>query len=193
MTENKTKLEENIEQVQEDAADEPAAENCSEEPEVCADYNDIKRLKTELEEKDRLLEESTDRLKRLQADFDNFRRRTRLEKEELSNVVAQALILELLPVLDNFERAMVSGTTQDAAALRSGVEMIYRQFFNALEKNGLTPIQAKGESFNPERHEAVMRVEDSDKEEGTIVEELQKGYLVRGKVIRPSMVKVVGN
>lgn len=161
--------------------------------ETCFDNQEVNKILAAIEEKNRLLDESTERLKRLQADFDNFRRRTRQEKEELSNIVAQSIILELLPVLDNFERAIAAGETQDAAGIKSGVELIYRQFAGALEKNGLTPIQAVGEPFNPERHEAVMKVEDTEKEDGMIIEELQKGYTVRGRVIRPSMVKVAAN
>ncbi|AIF52253.1 nucleotide exchange factor GrpE [Pelosinus sp. UFO1] len=150
-------------------------------------------LEAELLGKDRLLEEANDRYKRLQADFDNFRRRTRQEKEELSNIVAQNVILELLPVLDNFERALGSVATQDADKMLSGVEMIYRQLAQVLEKSGLTTVEAVGKGFDPQQHEAVMRVEDAEQPDGTIVEELQKGYAVRGKVIRPSMVKVVSN
>lgn len=144
------------------------------------------------EEKERLLAEAEDRYKRLYADFDNFRRRSRQEKEELSNVVAQNLILELLPVLDNFERALSSLSEEEAAGIGSGVSMIYRQLFGALEKAGLSVVEAEGKEFDPQYHEAVLRVEDADQAEGTIVQELQKGYSVKGKVIRPSMVKVVG-
>lgn len=143
-------------------------------------------------EKERLLAEAEDRYKRLYADFDNFRRRSRQEKEELSNVVAQNLILELLPVLDNFERALSSLSEEEAAGIGSGVSMIYRQLFGALEKAGLSVVEAEGKEFDPQYHEAVLRVEDADQAEGTIVQELQKGYSVKGKVIRPSMVKVVG-
>ena len=143
-------------------------------------------------DKERLLAEAEDRYKRLYADFDNFRRRSRQEKEELSNVVAQNLILELLPVLDNFERALSSLSEEEAAGLGSGVSMIYRQLFGALEKAGLSVVEAEGKEFDPQYHEAVLRVEDADQAEGTIVQELQKGYSVKGKVIRPSMVKVVG-
>lgn len=169
------------------------SESASDNPEVCFNYGDVDKMMAVLQEKNRLLEENTERLKRLQADFDNFRRRTRQEKEDLSSIVAQNIILELLPVLDNFERALSTASAQDAGGVLSGIEMIYRQFSRALEKNGLTAIEAVGSPFNPEQHEAVMRVEDSEKEDGTVVEELQKGYVVRGKVIRPSMVKVVGN
>jgi molecular chaperone GrpE len=149
-------------------------------------------LTNELKEKERLLEEQADRYKRLQADFDNFRRRTRQEKEELSGIVTQNILLSFLPVLDNFERAVTGGANQEAGALYSGVEMIYRQFAQAMEKSGLQTVEAVGELFDPQKHEAVMRVEDCDKPAGTIVEEFQKGYMVLGKVIRPSMVKVAG-
>jgi len=161
--------------------------------EVCFDYQEVDQLMTTIEEKNRLLQEQNERYQRLQADFDNFRRRTRQEKEELSLLVCQNIIHELLPVLDNFERALSSDANQDAVGLRAGVEMIYRQFSTVLEKNGLEAIQAVGLQFDPQLHEAIMRVDDASQPDGTIIEELQKGYSVRGKVIRPSMVKVTGN
>lgn len=148
---------------------------------------------SQLVEKDRQIEEHIERYKRLQADFENLRRRTRQEKEDLSMVVAQNILLNLLPVVDNFERALGTATTQDAAQMLLGVEMIHRQFVQVLEKCGLTTVEALDQIFDPQKHEAVMRVEDAEKADGTVVEELQKGYAVRGKVIRPSMVKVVGN
>lgn len=148
---------------------------------------------SQLVEKDRQIEEHIERYKRLQADFENLRRRTRQEKEDLSMVVAQNILLDLLPVVDNFERALGTATTQDAAQMLLGVEMIHRQFVQVLEKCGLTTVEALDQIFDPQKHEAVMRVEDAEKADGTVVEELQKGYAVRGKVIRPSMVKVVGN
>ncbi len=151
------------------------------------------KLAGDLAEKTRQLAETTDRLKRLQADFDNFRRRTRNEKEELSAIVTQGIIADLLPVLDNFERALTSGANQDSAALFAGVEMIYRQFRQTLAKTGLATIDAVGEVFDPQRHEAVMRIADDNLPDGTVAEELQKGYLVGDKVIRPSMVKVINN
>jgi len=161
--------------------------------EVCFQSSDVERMLAAIAEKNRLHEEMADRLKRLQADFDNFRRRTRQEKEELSGIVAEEIIAKLLPVLDNFERALSTAAKADAVSLRSGVEMIYRQLFQSLEQLGLTPVKAVGESFNPQHHEAVMRVEDAEQTDGLIVDELQKGYMVRNKVIRPSMVKVVSN
>jgi len=162
--------------------------------EVCFQSSDVERMLTAIAEKNRLHEEMAERLKRLQADFDNFRRRTRQEKEELSGIVTEEILCKLLPVIDNFERALsMAVDNADVVSFRSGVEMIYRQFFQTLEQLGLAPVQAAGESFNPQQHEAVMRVEDEAQADGMIVEEFQKGYMVRNKVIRPSMVKVVSN
>ena len=138
------------------------------------------------------LAEKENRYLRLQADFENFRRRTRQEKEELAAVVTQNLLKDLLPFLDNFERALAAGGN-DEGGLRAGVEMMYKQLVEALKKEGLEYIETKDKSFDPNFHQAVMRVEDSEKEDGTIVAELQKGYMVKGRVIRPSMVQVVGN
>ena len=138
------------------------------------------------------LTEKENRYLRLQADFENFRRRTRQEKEELAAVVTQNLLKDLLPFLDNFGRALAAEGT-DEGGLRAGVEMMYKQLVEALKKEGLEYIETKDKPFDPNFHQAVMRVEDSEKEDGTIVAELQKGYMVKGRVIRPSMVQVVGN
>ena len=138
------------------------------------------------------LAEKENRYLRLQADFENFRRRTRQEKEELAAVVTQNLLKDLLPFLDNFERALAAGGN-DEGGLRAGVEMMYKQLVEALKKEGLEYIETKDKPFDPNFHQAVMRVEDSEKQDGAIVTELQKGYMVKGRVIRPSMVQVVGN
>lgn len=138
------------------------------------------------------LAEKENRYLRLQADFENFRRRTRQEKEELAAVVTQNLLKDLLPFLDNFERALAAENS-DAESLRAGVEMMYKQLVEALKKEGLEYIETKDKPFDPNFHQAVMRVEDAEKEDGEIVAELQKGYMVKGRVIRPSMVQVVGN
>lgn len=138
------------------------------------------------------LAEKENRYLRLQADFENFRRRTRQEKEELAAVVTQNLLKNLLPFLDNFERALAAENS-DAESLRAGVEMMYKQLVEALKKEGLEYIETKDKPFDPNFHQAVMRVEDAEKEDGEIVAELQKGYMAKGRVIRPSMVQVVGN
>ncbi|HMM20187.1 MAG TPA: nucleotide exchange factor GrpE [Selenomonadales bacterium] len=161
--------------------------------EICFTREEIQTMMTDLDEKNRQAEELNGRLLRLQADFDNFRRRSRQEKEELSQVVAGNVILEILPVLDNFQRALAAAPAEEGTQLMAGMELVFRQLVTALEKFGLEPIEAVNSQFDPAWHEAVMRVEDPCQPDGLIVEELQKGYKVQGKVIRPSMVKVVGN
>lgn len=138
------------------------------------------------------LAEGAERMKRLQADFENFRRRTRQEKEELSNMVVQDFIKDLLPMIDNFDRAMAAEAT-DAAQFQQGVEMIYKQLDEVLKGKGLEKIETAEAKFDPNFHQAVMRVENPDLEDDTIAMELQKGYMVKGKVIRPAMVQVVAN
>lgn len=128
---------------------------------------------------------------RLQADFENFRRRTRQEKEELAAVVTQSLLKDMLPLLDNFERAL--SADKSAATFHQGVEMIYKQMVEALQKNGLEYIETAGKKFDPNFHEAVMRVQDPACEDDDIALEMQKGYMAKGRVIRPSMVQVVAN
>ena len=136
--------------------------------------------------------EMLDRVKRLQADFDNYRRRTRQEQCDLSAFVTQNLIKDLLPVVDNFERALASRPTEDPSGFGAGVEMIYRQFYAVLEKQGISAVETVGAMFDPAKHEAIMKDEDSDQPEGTGVAELQKGYAACGKIIRPALVKVAG-
>ncbi|ERJ92477.1 nucleotide exchange factor GrpE [Selenomonas sp. oral taxon 892] len=138
------------------------------------------------------LQEKNDRILRLQADFENFRRRTMKEKEELAAVITQNLLTDLLPLLDNFERAMAVEQT-DVEAFQKGVEMIFTQLREVLDKHGLENIEADGQLFDPNIHQAVMRVENPDVEDGTITQVLQKGYQAKGRVIRPAMVQVAGN
>ena len=138
------------------------------------------------------LQEKNDRILRLQADFENFRRRTAKEKEELAAVITQNLLTDLLPLLDNFERAMAVEQS-DVEAFQKGVEMIFTQLREVMEKHGLENIEAEGAPFDPNVHQAVMRVENPDVEDGTITQVLQKGYQAKGRVIRPAMVQVAGN
>ena len=138
------------------------------------------------------LKEKSDRILRLQADFENFRGRTAKEKEELAAVITQNILGDLLPLLDNFERAMAVEQT-DGEAFQKGVEMIFTQLREVLDKHGLQSIEAEGQTFDPNFHQAVMRVEDSDAPDGTITQVLQKGYQAKGRVIRPAMVQVAGS
>lgn len=137
-----------------------------------------------------------DRYLRLQADFDNFRRRTERERAGWQDQAVEQLVRELLPVLDNLERALAAmpedGSSGEpaAAALATGVKMVYDQFRTVLEQAGLEPVAAVGQPFDPRVHEAVDRVEAPGHEPDSVVEELQRGYLFRSKLIRPSMVRV---
>lgn len=136
-------------------------------------------------------EENNQRYLRTQADFENFRRRTRVEKEELAKYASAKLLEQLVPVLDNFERALtVSKDSNDYDSFAKGVDMIFRQFEQVLTQEGLSPIEAVGQPFNPEFHQAIMQVESEEHEEGIVVEEIQKGYKLKDKVLRPAMVKV---
>ncbi|WP_281272332.1 nucleotide exchange factor GrpE [Neobacillus piezotolerans] len=142
----------------------------------------------ELEQK---LAEAENRYFRLQADFDNYRRRVKLDSEAAEKYRAQSLISDILPTLDNFERALnmeVEG--EHAKSLMQGMEMVYRGLLDALKKEGLEPIEAVGKPFDPHFHQAVMQVEDDSFSPNSVVEEFQKGYLLKDRVIRHSMVKV---
>ncbi|MEX2415508.1 MAG: nucleotide exchange factor GrpE [Paenibacillaceae bacterium] len=146
---------------------------------------------TELEIAQKLADENYQRFLRVQADFDNFRRRSRQEKEEFAKYASSKLIEQLLPVLDNFERALATGReTTDTESLLKGVDMIFRLLSQVLEQEGLKPIEAVGQPFDPEFHQAIMQVESAEHVEGTIVEEIQKGYNLKDKILRPAMVKV---
>ncbi|MGP1408350.1 nucleotide exchange factor GrpE [Selenomonas sp.] len=156
------------------------AENGADDPAKRAE-----KLEADLAEKDA-------QMLRLRADFDNFRRRSAKEREELAAVVTQGILTDMLPLLDNFERALLAEGS-DLDSFRAGVSMIYKQMTEALAKNGLEVIDTEGKKFDPNFHQAVMRVQDPEKEDDTIEQELQKGYMVKGRVIRPSMVQVVSN
>ncbi|WP_339287730.1 nucleotide exchange factor GrpE [Paenibacillus sp. FSL E2-0201] len=138
-----------------------------------------------------LADEYQGRALRAQADFDNFRRRTQKEKEELAQYATSKLVTELLSVLDNFERALVTTPSgPESEAFVKGVNMIFRQLDGVLKSEGLTAMETVGQPFNPEYHQAIMQVESEEYEEGIVTEEVQKGYLLKDKVLRPAMVKV---
>ncbi|MBA4493127.1 nucleotide exchange factor GrpE [Paenactinomyces guangxiensis] len=136
-------------------------------------------------------EENHQQLLRAHADLENVRRRARKEKEDALKFAVVPLLESLLPVLDNFERALeAADQNNDFRGLQEGVEMVYRQFLNVLSQAGLTMIEAEGKPFDPHQHNAVMQVESDQHEPGIVVEELQTGYRYQDRVIRPSMVKV---
>lgn len=146
------------------------------------------------DEKDAKIEELQNRLMRLQADFENFRRRNAAEREQLSTFVTADVVGKFLKVLDNFERAEQSvKTTNDMSAIVAGMEKIKRQFEQAFKELEVEEIPAEGQKFNPELHEAVMRGQNPDLEDESIEQVFEKGYRLRNKIIRHSKVKVISN
>jgi len=150
---------------------------------------ELENVRRQLEEQTALAQEYFNRLARMKADFENFRRRSQREREELVRYAAEQLMKSLLPVLDNFERALAD-ESGELDKFKEGIKMIYNQICEILAGEGLEPIPAEGEEFNPEKHEAVMSEESSEHPDNTVLEELRKGYTLKGKVIRPAMVKV---
>jgi molecular chaperone GrpE len=137
------------------------------------------------------LEEADNRYLRLQADFDNFRRRTRLDIEAGEKYKAQKLVTELLPALDNFERALqIEADNEQTRSVLQGMEMVYRSLIEALKKEGVEAIEAVGKEFDPNFHQAVMQGEDENFGSNIVSAEFQKGYMLKDRVIRPSMVQV---
>jgi molecular chaperone GrpE len=148
-------------------------------------------MKEKNEQLEKDLAESKNHLARSVADLENARRRARKEKEDAVKYASVPLIESLLPVLDNFERALdAADNKEDAKGLLDGVEMVYRQLLQALSDSGLSMVEALGMPFDPHVHNAVMQVDSTEHESGIVVEELQSGYRFRERVIRPTMVKI---
>ncbi len=146
--------------------------------------SEIQKIKAE---RDSLL----DRLARMQAEFENARRRTLKEQQDFRDYAAAEAIKSLLPVLDSFERALQ--TKSDAAEFRNGIDLIYKQLQAALGKLSLQPIAAKGNPFDPHFHEAIEMVDTTDAPDHQVIEELQRGYKLKDRLLRPAMVKVARN
>ncbi|MCJ1908763.1 nucleotide exchange factor GrpE [Planococcus ruber] len=171
-----------MEQQEELVLDEAAgpAEETAEAPEV----DEVAALKEELEaEQNKYL--------RLLADYDNFKRRSQKERQDAEKFRSQSLLADLLPVMDNFDRALsVETKSEESASLLKGVEMVQKSLLEAVKREGLEEIKALGEPFDPNFHQAVMQEKDETAEPGVVLMELQKGYTLKGRVLRPAMVKV---
>jgi len=170
----------------------PASENAEEDP---ATIDAVPRASTESGELQKLrVERDTliDRLARLQAEFENARKRTAREQQDFREYAVADAVKALLPTLDSFERALQTGS-EERSEFRSGVELIYKQFQDALQKLGLRAIPANGELFDPHLHEAIEMVDTADAPDHQILEELQRGYKLKDRLLRPSMVKVARN
>lgn len=127
---------------------------------------------------------------RIQAEYENYKRRTDKERIAERKYKAESLATELLPVLDNFERALQTEVTEENQSFKDGVAMVYNQLTQALEAEGVTQIEALHQPFDPNLHHAVMQDSDDQYDENIVLDELQKGYQLKDKVIRPTMVKV---
>ncbi len=198
-TENKEQLSEEILEQENTNIDETAelATNTNESVESKEQLEQEKELSVEEQYKQKIAElevklaEEENRFLRLRADFDNMRRRTQLDREAQEKYRAQSILTELLPVIDNIERALqLEVTSEDAVSLYKGIDMVYRSLIDAINKEGLEVIPAEGVQFDPNVHQAVMQESDSAKESGIVLRELQKGYKLKDRVIRPSMVSV---
>ncbi|TQS74590.1 nucleotide exchange factor GrpE [Ornithinibacillus gellani] len=169
---------------------EPTVDEPSEEVEVEETLEDVNVLAERLAKLEQEKQEVFDRYVRLQAEFDNFKKRTQKEKEADRKYKSQDLIQEILPALDNFERALQVELTEENASYAEGMSMVHRQLIDALKSEGVEEIETVGKPFDPNVHHAVMQVEEADVESNHIVEAFQKGYMLKDRVIRPAMVKV---
>jgi molecular chaperone GrpE len=132
-----------------------------------------------------------DRLLRTSAEFDNYRRRIERERREQADRIVTDMFLEMLPIVDDLERALrVDAAGEQAEAYRQGVELIYRQMVELLKRRGVTPFDALGEDFDPNLHQAVVSEEASDRRDGEVIEQFRRGYMAGDRLLRPAMVKV---
>ena len=185
-TETETEAAESGEQAEE--TEESEAEDGQEAP---ADEKKgfFKKKKDKIDEQ---IEELNDKLKRQMAEFDNFRKRTEKEKTQMYDMGAKSIIEKILPVIDNFERGLAAvPEEQREDAFVVGMDKVYRQMLTELDASGVKPIEAVGQEFDPNFHNAVMQVESEEYDSGVVAQELQKGYMYKDSVVRHSMVAVV--
>ena len=203
VAENKEKMEEfsteeavkeaveNAEAMAEEAVNENPTEEASEESskEEKESKKPFKKKEKKKDKRDEQIEQLTDRVTRQMAEFENFRRRTDQEKAQMFGNGQKAIVEKILPVVDNFERGLAT-VEEGADPFADGMLMIYKQLLTTLEEIGVKPIEAVGQEFNPDFHNAVMHVDDEAVGENIVVEEFQKGYMMNDTVVRHSMVKV---
>ena len=194
-----TATEETVENTAEDTAEtvaEEVAEEAAESEESAEEEGSEKKgffkKKEKKDKKDEKIEELNDRLMRQMAEFDNFRKRSEREKSQMFDLGAKDIVEKILPVIDNMERglATVAPEVLETDAFAQGMEKVYKHFMTVLEQAGVKPIEAVGNEFNPDFHNAVMHVDDEEVGENIVVEEFQKGYMYKESVVRHSMVKV---
>ncbi len=183
--------EETVETTEETAEEKTEAEETAEGEEGSEKKGFFKK-KEKKDKKDEKIEELNDRLMRQMAEFDNFRKRSEREKSQMFDLGAKDIVEKILPVIDNMERglATVAPEVLETDAFAQGMEKVYKHFMTVLEQAGVKPIEAVGNEFNPDFHNAVMHVDDEEVGENIVVEEFQKGYMYKESVVRHSMVKV---
>lgn len=182
--------EEKNENLQEEVVEE-SVENAEETTEVVEEKTAEELLQEKIEKLEEEVKASEDKYLRLYAEFENFKRRKNQEIETNNIYKSQKVITEILPSLDNLERALqVDSDNEEVKALRKGVEMVYEGILNVLKTEGVEEVETENVQFDPNIHHAVMQGEESDKESGVILDTFQKGYKLKDRVIRPAMVKV---
>ena len=185
--------EEQFDDVEMDASVEEVSENTetveesvASEPVVVDNADQLRDLEVQVE----TLKSRNDQLMRVAADFENYKRRQEREREEMAKYAGQQVVANLLPVIDNFERALQAESGQDPASFVEGIRMIQKQLVDVLSKANVSVVEAKGQPFNPEFHEAIASEVNDEVEDETVLEEFQKGYIMHGRLIRPAIVKV---
>ena len=175
-----------------DTEDAQDAEETSEETETKEKKDGIFGKKKKKDKKDEQIEDLNDRLRRQMAEFDNFRKRSEKEKSQMFDMGAKSIIEKVLPVVDNFERGLAAvPEEQKDDAVVTGMDKVYKQMMTEFDSIGVKPIEAVGQEFNPDLHNAVMQVESEEYGPGVVAQELQKGYMYKDTVVRHSMVAVV--
>ena len=190
-------MEESVENVDEtmeaqtEATETAEAERTNEEASETKEGKGLFKKKEKKDKRDEQIAELNDKVLRQMAEFENFRKRTEKEKAAMFEIGAKSIVEKLLPVIDNFERGLGALSEEEKnGAFAQGIEKIYKQLLTELGEAGVTPIEAVGQEFNPDFHNAVMHIEDENFGENIVAEEFQKGYMYKDSVVRHSMVKV---
>ncbi|MBR6644040.1 MAG: nucleotide exchange factor GrpE [Lachnospiraceae bacterium] len=191
-TEETVETAESTEEAAAESVQEEETESSAEEEQETEEKKGFFKKKEKKDKKDEKIEELNDRLMRQMAEFDNFRKRSEREKNQMFEIGAKDIVEKILPVIDNMERglATVAPEVLETDAFAQGMEKVYKHFMTVLEQAGVKPIEAVGTEFNPDFHNAVMHVDDEAVGENIVVEEFQKGYMYKESVVRHSMVKV---
>lgn len=182
----KEELRSNLEATKEELDENANIESCN-----CDDVENVGDESLEIQKYKQEIEDYKNKFMRISADFQNYKKRVEKEKSEIYKFGSEKIIIDILPILDNLERAIQSAEdNEDNKGLKEGIEMVYKQFKDILQKHGVEEIDCLGKEFDPNCHHAVMQEECEDEESNTVIEIFQKGYKLHSKVIRPSMVKV---